>query len=344
MKSKRVIGKCFGKTLGRLLIGLVVTGLTSWGMGALYYYGPGNGLLRFLAVMAFGLAVPCAFLWLPKRRRTLVGFLLVLALLTAWWNTITPSHDRDWQPEVAVLPYATVDGNRVTLHNIRNFEYRSDTDFTPRYYDKTFDLAQLETADLLSSYWMGEAIAHLFVSFGFAGQDYVAISIETRKERSEDFSSIRGFFKQYELIYVVADERDVIRLRTTHRQSQEDVYLYRTRLAPARAQRLFMDYIRQINALAAQPEFYNTLTTNCTTNILFHTQAAGGKARYNWKVLFSGYVPAYAYEIGRLDTSLPFVELRQRSRINERAQAAHAAPDFSQQIRMGLPKPATLPD
>lgn len=344
MKSIRVIGKYFAKTLGWLLLGLVVTGLTGWGMGALYHHGPGNGLFRSLAVMAFGLAVAGAFLLLPGRRRTLVGFLLVLALLIVWWNTITPSHDRAWQPEVAVLPYATVDGKRVTLHNIRNFEYRTDTDFTPRYYDKTFDLAALETADLLSSYWMGDAIAHLFVSFGFAGQDYVAISIETRKEQSEDYSSVKGFFKQYELIYVVADERDVIRLRTTYRQPQEDVYLYRTRIAPARAQRLFMDYIREINALATQPEFYNTLTTNCTTNILFHTQAAGGQAHYNWKILLSGYVPAYAYEIGRLDTSLPFVELRQRSRVNERAHAAHAAPDFSQQIRMGLPKPVPLPD
>ena len=124
-----------------------------------------------------------------------------------------PLNARDWQPDVAVLPSATIDGERVTLHNVRNFIYRSATDFTPQYYDKTVDLRQLETVDLIASYWAGDAIAHLMVSFGFGETDYVAVSIETRKERLEDYSSLKGFFKQYELIYVVADERDVIRLR-----------------------------------------------------------------------------------------------------------------------------------
>jgi hypothetical protein len=179
----------------------------------------------------------------------------------------------------------------------------------------------------------------LFVSFGFGGQDYVAISIETRKERTEDYSSIKGFFKQYELIYVVADERDVIRLRTTYRQPPEEVYLYRTRIPPARARRLFLAYVREINQLVEQPVFYNTLTTNCTTNILFHVRASGGIARYNWKILLSGYAPAYAYEGGGLDTSLSFADLKQRSHINASAQAAGDAPDFSQRIRAGLPRP-----
>jgi hypothetical protein len=260
-------------------------------------------------------------------------------VLVGWWSTIAPSHGSDWQPDVAVLPSATVEGDRVTLHNIRNIEYRTATDFTPRYYDKTFDLRRLESVDLVSSYWGGEAIAHLFGSFGFGGQDYVAISAETRKERTEDYSTLKGFFKQYELFYVVADERDVIRLRTTYRQPPEDVYLYRTRVPPAQARRLFLDYVRDINRLVEQPAFYNTLTTNCTTAILFHARASGGMARYNWKVLFSGYAPAYAYEIGRLDTRLPFADLKRLSHINARAQAAGDAPDFSQRIRAGLPMP-----
>ena len=327
-----------GKVGVGLLLGAVVTGMTLWGMGALYY-SPLPTLLRQLLAMAFGLATAGAFLGLPHRRRTLLGFGLVWGVLVLWWSTIPASNSRDWQPDVAVLPYATMDGDRVTLHNIRNFVYRTDTDFTPRYYDKTFDLQQLESVDLISSYWAGEAIAHLFVSFGFGEQDYVAISIETRKERTEDYSSIKGFFKQYELIYVVADERDVIRLRTTYRQPHEEVYLYRTRIPPARARRLFLAYVREINRLVEQPVFYNTLTTNCTTNILFHIRASGGIARYNWKILLSGYAPAYAYEGGGLDTSLSFAELKQRSHINARAQEAGDAPDFSQRIRAGLPKP-----
>jgi hypothetical protein len=138
---------------------------------------------------------------------------------------------------------------------------------------------------------------------------------------------------------VVADERDVIRLRTTYRQPQEGVYLYRTRVPPAQARRLFLDYVRDINRLVEQPEFYNTLTTNCTTAILYHSRASGGIAHYNWKVLWSGYAPQYAYELGRLDTRLPFAELKRLSHINARAQAAGDASDFSQRIRAGLPMP-----
>ena len=327
-----------GKGCGVLLLGAIVIGMTVWAMGVLYY-APLPPRLRGPLALMFGLATAGAFLALPRRRWTLLGFGLAWGALLLWWSTIPASNHRDWQPDVAILPSATIAGDRVTLHNIRNFTYRTATDFSPRYYDKTFDLQRLESVDLISSYWAGEAIAHLLVSFGFGGQDYVAISIETYKERTEDYSSIKGFFKQYELIYVVADERDVIRLRTTYRQPPEAVYLYRTRIPPARARRLFLDYVREINHLAEQPAFYNTLTTNCTTNILFHIRASGGIARYNWKILLSGYAPAYAYEGGGLDTSLSFADLKQRSHINARAQAAGDAPDFSQRIRAGLARP-----
>jgi hypothetical protein len=176
-----------GKVLGVLLLGAIVTGMTAWGMGALSY-APLPAPLGKLLALTFGLATAGAFLGLSHRRRTLLGFVLVWGALVLWWSTIAPSNSRDWQPDVAVLPYATVDGDRVTLHNIRNIEYRTEMDFTPRYYDKTFDLQRLDSVDLISSYWAGEAIAHLFVSFGFGGQDYVAVSIETRKERTEDYS------------------------------------------------------------------------------------------------------------------------------------------------------------
>jgi hypothetical protein len=168
--------------------------MTLWAMGALSY-GPLPPLLRPLLALTFGLATAAAFLGLPRRRRTLLVFGLVWGLLVLWWSTIPASNTREWQPDVAVLPSATLDGDRVTLHNIRNFVYRTATDFTPRYYDKTFELQHLDSVDLISVYWAGEAIAHLMVSFGFGEQDYVAISIETRKERTGDYSSIKGFFK-----------------------------------------------------------------------------------------------------------------------------------------------------
>ncbi len=329
-----------GRLFGIALIALLVTGMTGWSILAIYYSDlPGESLRGVLASI-FGVGTAGAFLVVPNRRRTLVGFLVVFVLLVGWWLSIAARNDRDWQPEVAVLPSAVIAGDRVTLRNIRDFDYRTETDFTPRYYDRTFDLQQLDSVDLIAVYWAGDAIAHIMVSFGFAGQDFVAFSIETRKERAEGYSAIKGFFKQYELVYVVGDERDLIGARTTYRHPREDVYLYRTRLPPERARSLFLGYLRRINQLTREPEFYNTLTTNCATNVVRHVQLAGGRARYNWKILLSGYAPEYAYELGSLDTSLPFAELRRLSYVNARAQAADKAPDFSRRIREGLPAPA----
>jgi hypothetical protein len=197
--------------------------------------------------------------------------------------------------------------------------------------------------DVIASYWMGDAIAHIMLSFGFSGKDFIAISIETRRERHESYSSIAGFFKQYELFYVVADERDLIRLRTNYRKDPpEDVYLYRAGGPAGNARRLFLEYLREINSLAARPQFYNTLTTNCTTSVLTHTRVNPESLPLSWKILLSGYTPQYLYERGRVDTSLPFEELKRRSHINAAARAADNAANFSQRIRIGLPQPANL--
>lgn len=329
------------RVVGRLVGALVVLAAAVWGALALFY---GNLLIEALRAPVaglFGLAgIVAAVVVLFSRRRWKAAGAFAVAFLSllAWWSTIRPSNDRDWQPEVAVLPYATINGDLITLHNLRNFEYRSETDFTPSYYDKTFDLRRLGSVDLIATHWMGPQIAHIMLSFGFAGRDYVAFSIETRKERSEEYSTVKGFFRQYELFYVVADERDVIRVRTNYRkQPPEDVYLYRVHGPIENGQRLFMEYVRQINRLKKHPEFYNTLTTNCTTNIFMHTRVNPGHLPFSWKVLLSGYTPEYAYDNGRLNTSLPFEELKQRSRINEAAQLADRAPDFSRRIRAALP-------
>ena len=186
------------------------------------------------------------------RRRALGTYLVVFIGLVAWWSSIAPSNDRDWKPEVAVLPYATLEGDQVTVHNIRNFDYRSETDFTPRYYDKTFDLRQLDSVDLIASYWAGPAIAHIFLSFGFGENDHLAVSIERRDERGEGYSTIKGLFKQFELFYVVADERDVIRVRTNYRHDPpEDVYVFRLQGPKENARRVFLEYMDEINSLQA---------------------------------------------------------------------------------------------
>jgi hypothetical protein len=329
----------FVKALGVACLGLAVAGATMWAALALYFSDLPGEPLRLGLAAAFALGTLAAFLFLRNRRRTLLGFGVVLAVMLLWWTSIEPSNERDWQTDVAVLPYATRDGDTITLHNVRNFDYRtSDQDVAPRYDERAFDLRELDAVDLIAVYWMGDAIAHIMVSFGFAGE-HVAMSIETRKENGEAYSSIAGFFKQYELIYVVGDERDLIRVRSNYRRPEELVYLYRTRAGTDAAQRLFLEYVDRINRLKDQPEFYNTLTTNCTTDVWSLVRVLSDQFPLDWRVLLSGYFPAYAYDLGSLDTRLPFEELKAQSLINEKAHAAGLDPAFSTRIRAGLPQP-----
>jgi hypothetical protein len=335
-------GRRIGKAIALALAALAMAAATGWGTLVLYYLAPGSPGVRTAAASGFavlGLASVAA-LWMRRTRRLAgIGFAALFAGVLLVWNGATPSNDRDWQPEVAVLPYATFDGDLVTVHNIRNFEYRTETDFTPAYYDRTFDLKKLDRVDLLASYWMGPHIAHMFVSFGF-GEDHLAVSIEVRKDRHRPYGTLPGLFRQYELVYVVADERDVIRVRTNYRKDPpEEVYLFRLVGPTENARRVFLDYLRDINELREHPRFYNTLTTNCTTMILAHAAANPGHVPYSWKVLLSGHAPEAAYERGRLDQSLPFEELKERSHINAAARAADQAPDFSRRIRAHLHLP-----
>ena len=323
------------------LIGLVVIALAVWGAGVLHFAGPGGAGLRATLPIVLAVAAVGTLGALFSRRwrwRALLTFAVLMASVTVWWSLLTPSNDRQWQPEVAVLPTVTVQGDLVTVRNVRNFDYRTETDFTPRYEDRTYDLRRLDRVDLVAVYWMGPAIAHLFLSFGF-GDDHLAVSIEARKERGEGYSSLGGFFRQYELVYVVADERDVIRLRTNYRKDPpEDVYIYQVQGPPENARRLFMDYVRSINELAQRPAFYNTLTSNCTNVIYTHARVNPGHVPFSWKILLSGYAPEYIYDHGRFDRSVPFEELRRRSLVNAAAQAADQAPDFSRRIRAALPR------
>ena len=329
-----------GVAVGLCAAGLAILILTGWGALVLYYLGPGSaGVRRALAwgLVVLGAAVIVALAAGRGRRIAAVVFAAGLVAVLVVWAGAKPSNSRDWQPEVAVLPWAEIAGDRVTVHNILNFDYRTETDFTPRYYDRTFDLSRMDRVDLLAVYWMGPAIAHLFVSFGF-GDDHLAISIEARKDRTRPYGTLPGFFRQFELVYVVGDERDVIRLRTNYRKDPpEDVYLFRVTSPIENGRRVFLDYLRAINEVREHPVFYNTVTTNCTTMILAHAAVNSGSIPYSWKILLSGYAPEYAYERGRLDRSVSFEELKRRSHINAAAQAADQAPDFSQRIRAAIP-------
>jgi Domain of unknown function (DUF4105) len=317
--------------------------ITLWGVGALSFAPLLPARWRAFAAAAYAIASILAFAVLPYPGRTAVAALAIFAVLVISFLRIPASNNRDWQPDVSVTPHAIVNGELVTIRGVRNFEYRSESDYTPRWEDRTYDLRKLDSVDIIAVYWTGKAVAHIMVSFGFQDQDYLAISIETRKAKGEGYSTLAGFFRRYELYYVVADERDVIRVRTTYRQPQEDVYIYRSRTSQKNIRRSFLDYIQAMNDLCERPRFYNTLTTNCTTSILMHARINPDSPPMSWKVLLSGYVPDYLYELGRIDTAKPFAELEKLSRVNERAHAADKAASFSQCLRQGLPKPAPLP-
>ena len=333
------------RIIGLLLLGMLIAASGIWGVLAISYSGPASDILRTALAFIFAIASLGTLIALAShiwRWRALAGYLIVFTFLVSGWRSIKPSNERDWQTDVAVLPYATMEGDIVAVHNIRNFAYRSETDYSVAYYDKRFDIKRLEGVDLIASYWMGPDIAHVFVSFAFAGGDHLAISIETRKEKHEDYSTLKGFFRQYELYYVVADERDVIRLRSNYRRSPpEDVYVYRMRAPIENSRRLFLEYLVQMNALKAKPEFYNTMTTNCTTNIWMNSRVNPEHLPFNWTVLASGHVAEYLYAHGRLESGgLSFAELQRHAHINARAQATNGAADFSQRIRDWSATPA----
>jgi hypothetical protein len=322
------------KTCGLVLLWMLLLGMTGW-VGMAIFYSNLPPILQKVAAALFVLGSLATFVFVRPRRRAVFIFLVAFILILVWWLRIPPTNNADWQPDVMVLPYATFGGDRVTIHNIRNCDYRTETDFTCHYYDKTFDLAKLKTADLFIIYWGSPYIAHTMLSFGFDGEGEVCFSIETRKKLGQEYSSVKGFFKQYELTYIVADERDVVRLRTNYRK--EDVYLYRLKASPEVIRKVFLDYLREVNRIKDRPEWYNALTSNCTTNIRGHTAPYNPNAKFDWRIIVNGYLDRMIYERGVVDRSLPFEELKRRSYINLKAQASDHAPDFSRRIRAGLP-------
>lgn len=327
-----------------VLVGLLTMAIGIWGVLALVFSGPHSDAVRYSLAIAVAIAALLTLIALFLRRwrwRAITAYLVLFTALLAWYFSIEPSNERDWQTDVAVLPYSTIEGDIVTVHNIRNFDYHSETDYTPAHYDKRFDLSKLNGVDLIAVYWMGPAIAHVFLSFDFGANDHLAISIEARKEKGEGYSTFKGFFRQYELYYVVADERDVIRLRTNYRHNPpEDVYVYRVAGKNGVGRQLFLEYFNRINALKVKPEWYNSLTTNCTTNIWKISRALTTHLPFSWKILASGYVPEYLYEHNRLITDgLSFSDLQRRAHINDKAHAADAVADFSSRIRQNPEMP-----
>lgn len=309
-----------------LLIGAV------WAFGALWYDFPLDERKQ-PAAWAFAGVVGLVAVFVRPRWRAKLGVALGILIVMGWWFTLQPRQYRDWKPEVLLAPYATVEGEVVTLHNVRNFEYRTEEDFTPRYDLRRLDLRNLRGLDIFITYWGSPYMAHPILSFDFGKDGRVCFSIETRPVRGQAYSAIGGLYRQFELAYIVADERDVIRLRTNYRKGEE-VYLYRLKAPFLRE--AFMEYIRTVNELHEIPRWYNAITDNCTSAIR-NQRAASERAPWDWRLLVNGFGDELLYERGSIDRSRPFAELKQLSHINARAHAANDAPDFSERIRVGLP-------
>jgi len=306
-----------------------------WGALALFFAGPGSALLRYLLVVLFILALPLSF-YLARNFWLGTGYAaIVFTLLIAWWTTLKPTNDRPWHADVAKTPYGEIVGDTLTLHNVRNFHYRTRTDYDPLWETRTYDLSAITSLDLVLSHWGSPHIAHTILSWGFANGDHLAISVESRKDVSQKYSSVKGFFKQFMLVYVAADERDLIYLRTNIRK--EEVYFYPLVHVPReRARALLESYIRHMNSLVTNPEFYHALERNCTSMITLHTKMIDPDARLtDWRLIANGYIDKMLYERGTIRNDLPFDELRRLSRADLRMQQLGDA-DFSKNLRAGL--------
>jgi hypothetical protein len=305
----------------------------TWTFGAFYFDFPKAG--AFAAIL-FVIALLAIVIFVRGKLLKLGIIFGACALVAAWWLTLKPSNDRAWQPDVAQTAWAEINGDEVTVHNVRNCDYRTETDFTPHWETRTVRLSQITGMDVAINYWGSPWIAHPIVSFQFADALPLCFSIETRKTIGQQYSTLEGFYRQYTLIYIVADERDCIRLRTNYRR--EDVYLYHTLASPAQGRERFREYIGTVNALHENPRWYNAVTSNCTTSIRAQ-RAVKLRVPWDWRILLNGKADEMLYQDHAIATGgLSFTELKQRSLINERARAADQDPNFSRIIREGLPR------
>lgn len=317
---------------------LIVVLALLWAGAALWIDGPASRALAGLIAAGYAILTVILLVRFRPVARSAMLCAVPFVIVFGWWLSIAPSNDRDWQAEVARLPLARFEGDIVTIENVRDFDYRTETDFTERWETRSYDLSKIRGVDLFVSYWGSPLIAHTFVSWDFEGGPPLTISIETRKEVGESYSAVRGFFRQYELYYVVSNEHDLARVRTNVRG--ETVYLYRLRSSPEAARELLLDYLKSVNALNEIPVWYNALEQNCTTSIRQHVQRVVSTP-FDWRVLVNGYLDEAGYENGAINNTMPFDELRRRSQINERANADGPG-DYSKRIRHGLPaRPAS---
>ena len=341
----------FNRKLPTLAITCLLLTATLWAAVALYFDARPTAF-RIPGVILYLLGVAIVFLAIKSFwPRTLICFGMFVVVLI-WWLSIKSSNDRNWQADVAQTAWAELDGDFVTIHNYRNCEYRAEFDYSCRWVNKHVRLSDIRGIDLFIVYWGSDWIAHPIASFQIGEYDHVAFSIETRKEQNQPYSAIRGFFKNYALIYTVAPEADLVRVRTNFRKGArgqgEDVYLYRTTAGPDWSRLLFLAYVYRINELHEHPAWYNAITSNCTTNIFTERAAADNFVRvpatplkkllnkFDWRILLNGKGDKMEYQRGDLVAGgLAFEDLKRRAYINAAARATPDPEGFSERIRVG---------
>jgi len=319
-----------------MLIAPVVLLITTWNTMFLWNTSVPWALARGVVAVIFVGTLIAALIALRPRRIAFAAACVLLVGVFAWFHFLTPSNDRDWRPEVDRTARAQYDGDQLTIENIRNFRYRSELDFDEAWDTRTYDLSTLEKVESYFCYWGPKDIAHTMLTFHFAGGEQLCLSVEVRKESHEEYSPLASFFKKFELIYIFADERDLIALRTNVRK--EDVYLFPSPLTPDRVRRLLDDILVRVNSLADTPEFYGTLKDNCTTSLVKHiNKVRDVPIPFNIDLLLNGHIPEMAWRQGKIgDKDTPFEIVKQRFAISERAQAYGDGPEFSKRIREGL--------
>ncbi|HZZ22812.1 MAG TPA: DUF4105 domain-containing protein [Roseiarcus sp.] len=328
-----------GALLRVLVSALAIAPLSAWSALALWFRLPGPKGFRAAAAIVFailGLATIVA-LFLHRSRVALVVFAIAFGGLLAWWSTIQPPLNGDWAPDVARQTTGSIEGDILTLSDVRDFDWRTDSDFTEKWSKRSYDLSKLKTLDLFLAYWAGPEMAHVIMSFGFENGEYLTWSVEVRREKTGEFSPVADAFKNHTLVYLATTERDTVRLRTNVRG--EDVRLYRLNTPPDQARALLREYVVESTELAAQPKFYNSITANCATVVFKLVRAAGSTLPFDWRLVVNGFLPGYLYDQNAVVTTMPLSELMERARVSPQAKAADQSPDFSRLIRVGVPSP-----
>ncbi|MEH6566238.1 MAG: DUF4105 domain-containing protein [Halopseudomonas sp.] len=319
------------------LVLLLALLLNVWVILALWFHRPRRVQLRYLPLglwlLIWSTSVLC--LWRGDYLPAALWLAAGLAPVLLWWRGLLPTGQGDWADDVAYTTTGALDGDTLSLQRVREFRWLTREQYEPVWCSREYALSQLQTVDMITSFWGLRPIAHVLVSFGFADGRYLTFSVEIRRQKHEEFSVLGGFFKHFELNIVASEERDMVRVRTNCREG--DAYLYRTRISAENGRKLLLGFVEAANTLAVEPRFYHTLKANCTTIVYTMAKRIHPELPLDYRLLLSGYLDEYVFARGGLQSGYSLAELRLRGRITDLARQAPDDASFSRHIREGVP-------